>query len=119
MREAIASASREPQRAFLWASKVKTNGVEFDALAETEGLATLDSKLASALRKLVTGSLGCSINVEKEKLATAGRMMTGRQLLLMIYSQYRVTEVDNNILDLEDLISVKMNGDDLMRFHDE
>ena len=34
-------------------------------------------------------------------------MMTGRQILLMIYDHYRVTEVDNNILDIEDLIAVK------------
>ena len=46
-------------------------------------------------------------------------MMTGRQILLMIYDHYRVTEVDNNILDLEDLIAVKMVGDDLRRFYDD
>ena len=34
-------------------------------------------------------------------------MMTGRQILLMIYEHFRVTEVDNNILGVEDLIAVK------------
>ena len=43
-------------------------------------------------------------------------MMTGRQILLMIYDHFRVTEVDNNILDVEDLIAVKMVGDDLRFF---
>ena len=119
MREAIASASRDPPRASLWARTADAHNASSDTLAETEGLATLDSKLASALRKVVAGSLGCSINVEKEKLASAGKMMTGRQILLMIYNYFRVAEVDNNILDLEDLIAVKMVNDDLRRFYDE
>ena len=46
-------------------------------------------------------------------------MMTGRQILLMIYNHFRATEVDNNSLDLEDLIVVKMVHDDLRRFYDE
>ena len=37
----------------------------------------------------------------------------------MIYDRFRVTEVDNNILDLEDLIVVKLNGEDLRRLYGE
>ena len=99
--------------------KVEALTVTSADLAETDGFATLDSKLASALRKVVTGSLSRTINVEKEKLAAQGQMMTGRQILLMIYEHFRVTEVDNNILDVEDRIAVKMVGDDLRRFYDE
>ena len=119
VREAVASASRDPKAAFLWIRKVEASAAVPADLAETDGFATLDSKLASALRKVVTGSLGRSINVEKEKFASSGQMMTGRQILLMIYNHFRVTEVDNNILDLEDLIAVNMNNDDLRRFYDE
>ena len=88
-------------------------------LAQNEGLAPLDSKLATALRRVVTGSLGRIINAEKEKLTTSGKVMTGRQILLMIYNHFRVTEVDNTILGVEDLIAIKMVGDDLRRFYDE
>ena len=52
----------------------------------------------STLRNVVTGSLGRSIIVKNENLATAGNMMTGRQLLMMVYKHYRATEVDNNLL---------------------
>ena len=45
--------------------------------------------------------------------------MTGRQILLMIYDYFRVTEVDNNILDLEDIIAIKINNDDSRRFYGE
>ena len=38
---------------------------------------------------------------------------------MMIYHHFRVTEVDNTILDLDDIIVVKMVGDDLRRFYDE
>ena len=39
--------------------------------------------------------------------------------MMMIYNHFRVTDVDNNILDLEDLIAVKMNSDDLLMFYGE
>ena len=107
VREAVASSSRDPKAAFLWIQKVEATRTSSADLAETDGFATLDSKLATALRKVVTGTLSRSVNVEKEKLAASGQMMTGRQILLMIYTHFRVTEVDNNMLDLEDLIAVK------------
>ena len=46
-------------------------------------------------------------------------MMTGRQIMLMVYNYFRVTEVDNNILDVEDLIVVKLVNDDLRMFYGE
>ena len=67
VREAIASVSRDPPRAFNWARKVEEPNVVSDSLVETEGFATLDSKLATALRKVVTGTLGRIINVEKRE----------------------------------------------------
>ena len=90
-REAVASASRDPKAAFHWLRKVEAAAVTLEDLAETDGCATLDSKPANALRKVVTCSLGRSINVEKEKLAANGQMMTGRQLLMMSYNHFRAT----------------------------
>ena len=69
--------------------------------------------------RVVTGSLGRSINVEKEQLATVGKMLTGRQSLLMIHNHYRATEVDDHIWDLDDLITTKLVGNDLRRLYDE
>ena len=57
-----------PRPLFLWVQKVETAATTPEDLAETDGFATLDSKLASALRKVVTGSLGRSINVERRNL---------------------------------------------------
>ena len=102
VREAIASASRAPQQAFLWARKAEESNADFASLSQAEGFATLDSRLASVLRKVATGSLRHSINVEKEKLATPDKMMTGRQILLMICNHERAAEVDNNLLNIED-----------------
>ena len=81
VREAVASASRDPKAAFLWIQKVEPADTSSSDLYETDGFATLDSKLASALRKVVTGALNRSINVEKEKHASSGKTMTGRQIL--------------------------------------
>ena len=99
VREAVASASREPQKAFLWVQQVESPGVTADMLSDSTPFSTLDFKLAHALAKVVTGTLGRSINVEKEKLANEGKMMTGRQILLMIYQHFRLTEVEGHIMD--------------------
>ena len=45
-----------------------------ESLAESGGCAALDSKLARALRNIVAWTLGRSINVEQEKLASAEQL---------------------------------------------
>ena len=65
MREAVASASRQPQEAFLWVREVEQCS-DIARLEDSDGFHTLDSKLASALARIVTGTLGRSIDVERE-----------------------------------------------------
>ena len=51
-----------------------------------------------------------------ERKAKAGQMATGRQLLHMVYAYYRISEVDGALLDLEDLMNVRLHADDLRSF---
>ena len=118
VREAVASASRDPNAAFLWVRDVE-NTVDRTSLGDSSGFSTLDSKLAAALAKVLTGALGRSIDVEKEKLAQDGRLMKGREILHVIYKHFKVSEAEGHILDFQDLIAVRMHGDDLRAFLDE
>ena len=42
--------------------------------------------------------------------------MNGRQILLMVYQHFRITETEGHIMDFQDLMSVKMYGDDMNGF---
>ena len=115
VRAAVASASRNPQAAFLWIRDVETTA-DNNILSESAGLSTLDSKLAAALAKVVIGALGRVIDVEKEKLAQVGRMMKGREILYILYTHLKVSETEGHILDFQDILAVKMHSDDLQGF---
>ena len=116
VREAVASASKAPQLAFQWVRKVETPNMTVEKFIDSEGFPTLDSKLASALSRVTKGMLGRNITLEQEKQASHGRMMNGRQILLMVYQHFRITETEGHIMDFQDLLSVKMYSDDLNGF---
>ena len=67
VREAVASASRNPTAAFLWVRDVDTT-VDRTLLSDISGFSTLDSKLAAALAKVVTGTLGRTLMWKKRSL---------------------------------------------------
>ena len=88
-------------------------GSTLERFSDSGEFGTLDCKLAHALTKVITGTLGRSIIVEKEKMTGEGKRMTGRQILLMRYRHFRVTEAEGHIRDFRDLMDVKIRGDDL------
>ncbi len=40
-------------------------------------------------------------------------------MLKIVYDHYRIAEVNHRIKELEDLMSIQMNNNDLMKFHDD
>ena len=65
VRDAVASASKDPERAFGWIRKVEDPSTTVEMLGDSEGFAALDSKLANALTKVTKGVLARDINLEK------------------------------------------------------
>ena len=47
------------------------------------------------------------------------KFLKGRQLLKSIYVLYMIGEINNRIKELEGLMAVEMDGNDVMKFHDE
>jgi len=66
--------------------------------------------------KIVRGELGRRVNQQVENEARAGRMMTGRQCLFMIYDHLKIDEEAGSLFDLSDLMCVQLEGDDLETF---
>ena len=116
VRNEVSSASGVPHAAFQWILKVEKVGITIDELQDSENFPSLDAKLAAALCRIGQGDLNHQFNTLMERPAKAGKMATGRQLLHMVYSYYRISEVDGALLDLEDLMNVRLHGDDLRSF---
>ena len=74
---------------------------------------SLDAKLAAAMTKLSHGELGrlFSLATERERLADPPRMIKGRHLLWMVHDYHKFDEEIGAIMDIKDLMSVKLRGD--------
>jgi len=113
----VAGASGDPQRGFAWIMEVEMAGVPLRSLENSGLFPTLDAKLAAALSKAIHGEFARRVNVMKEEHAKSrGLMLTGRQILFLLYHHYRTTEADGEMLDLQDLMAVRLANDDLRKF---
>ena len=82
-----------------------------------DSFATLDAKLASALRKVVDGALGRRITrLSREEARKHGRQMRGRQVLWLIYQEYKMEERAVGAFSLKELFKIILINDDLVRF---
>ena len=81
--ELVASSSRNPKFAYKWITAVERfNNYEDITLDETH--AALDSKILAGLSSILQGEFSKNIHVMKDKIATDGDMMQGRQLAWLI-----------------------------------
>ena len=79
--------------------------------------ASLDAKLASALRKQVNGALGRRITrLSRDEARKNGRQLRGRQALWIIYQEYKMEGKAVGVFGLEELFKVTHTGDDLVKF---
>ena len=59
--------------------------VKIDELEASENFPTLDAKLAAAITRIAQGDLSPRINLMQERVAKTGKIMTGRQMLHIVY----------------------------------
>ena len=110
VRQEITAASGRGDEAFAWALKVEAESATLDSLFESEGFDSLDAKLSSALAKVASGELGRRITHMMEVQAQAGKMVKGRQILWMIYQQFRLSEEAGAMYDFSDIMAVRLKG---------
>ena len=73
----------------------------------------LDTKIASALSKIIQNSLlKKKVSFEEQKASKEDRLQRGRQIASMIYDYFRVTGAHDTVLDCGDLISVTLHEAD-------
>ena len=79
VREAVVADSNKPDLAFSWLSKVWDKETKVDDPRDTDGFATLDAKVVSAITNVLEGEFARQIDSFKEREAHAGRLVRGRQ----------------------------------------
>ena len=73
---------------------------------------TLDAKLLSALRNILTGDFARKVDTYKETEATSKRYVRGRQVLFMMHDHFSSIK-HGTTYALQDLFSVKLKNDNL------
>ena len=94
LRAAVASASDRPELATAWIFEVESSSASFEAfrLDARDRLRTLDAKLAEALGRVVKGETARRVAIASEKAALEGSLLTGRQILFMVYQEFKRDE---------------------------
>jgi hypothetical protein len=112
----VAAASGAPEEGFDWIIELQREGVSFDAMADSSRFPTLDAKLATALTKILKGDLERRISLLKEEAIARGTPLRGRQILYLIFEQFKLNEHVKSSVDFQHLLAVSLNKDDLRRF---
>ena len=107
----VTSSSTHPQKAFKWMQEVDSSTATHATLANSGKFKSLDTKLSSAINDIARGELGRQITIATEKEAKEGRLIKGRQLLLIIFEYFKLDEAAGSLYDLTDLMAVRMKGD--------
>ena len=90
VRTAIVSCCERPERARAFAFSCEDPAATFETLAIADGdrHRALDAKLADALQKIVRGDLARRLAVRSEALARNGLVLSGRQILWLVYREF-------------------------------
>ena len=118
VREAMRFASDDPDAAFAWVlDAVQEDKAKLcSELADPGKFRTLDTKLLAALTKVAKGELSQQILNYKESEAQQGRIVRGRQVLLMFEVHFKTSEEAGALYGTEDLLKISLDSDDLKSF---
>ena len=117
----IAGASAFPPQAFQWINEVEDENQTFERLHESGKFHTLDFKLCKELYAHIRGELLHRIQLVEEEYAQEKppRLISGRQLLFMVYEWYKVEEDDKAVHDIKRLLNLRMHNNDLAKWQFE
>ena len=79
-----------------------------DDLRDTDGFATLDAKVLSAVTNVLEGEFARQIDSFKEREAHAGRLVRGRQVLAKLDAYFASSALHGSLYEFEDLLGVKL-----------
>ncbi len=112
VRSAVVSASKDPQKSFIWILEVEREDATWNSMKyETGNHETLGTKLATAVTSIARGDLGTKISLCNEEGANRGEMVSGRQLLWLVYQSYKLSQTSGALYSLVDLTTLKIKNE--------
>ena len=77
----------------------------------------LDSRIASALNKLIHNShFKRRISLKERKAQKQDRFLRGRHIAYLIYEYFRVTGANDSVENYADLFTINLRNDDFQEF---
>ena len=108
-------AVAETTEAYKWIDEVDTVD-DYEDLIDDGAYQVISSKIQQGLEKICFGELQRVINLDREKLDKQGTWMNGRQVTWLLYQHYRINQTDVAIMDITDVINLKLKGDNVREF---
>ena len=109
VRSIVASASKDPSGAFAWILEVESDSATYESLAiPSPQFETLDAKVSAGLAQVCKGELGRRVTLKTEEEAKVKRLIKGRQILWMIYEEYRLNQEAGALHDITDLMKLQL-----------
>ena len=105
-REVIRAASDRPDEAFTWVQAVYTEDQTLEGLSDPGKFLTLDTKLLSAMSKVVKCELARQIVNKTESEAAKSKALRGRHVLWMFEQYFKTNEEVGALYSVEDLLKV-------------
>ena len=111
--------------ALIQISEMAVSGHDLSSSRSNQGitplpdLELLDVRIASSLNKIIQNSyFKKMVSLEGRKAQTADRFLRGRQIAYLIYDYFRVTGVNDSVLDYADLLfSIVLRNNNIQEFH--
>jgi hypothetical protein len=96
---------------FAWILEVESESATWNSMAYVVGKnETLGTKLATAVTGIARGDLGTKISLCNEEGANKGEMVSGRQLLWLVYQSYKLSQTSGALYSLVDLTTLKIKN---------
>ena len=116
-----ASASTNPVEVYNWVFEV--DKVRYEELERNDNrYMTLNSKIATELARIIYGEFQRKIIILEEKMLKdpgGAKLLSGRQLAWMIFENFKTANEYNGLMDVTDLLKVKLRGDNLLAFRND
>ena len=111
LRSEVVATFGRAKSAFNWIIETENPKTTFEEMADCGEFESLDCRLAAALGKIAKGSVGHVLTNATKSMAKRSLMISGRQLLHLIFEQYALDPIRGSLYDLNDLMDITYPGD--------
>ena len=118
-RRLVSSATTYKAQCYDWILECEDPAATFESLEDPGQFIDLDNMIYAACDECIPGDthrLRQKVDLKNQELKELRKLMSGRQLLWMMYQHFIVTDKDRNLTDTAKLQSLSLKDGDLQQF---